>query len=320
MYQTALQISLSPNDLELAKKLLPHQLKVWHGQVEKVYLVCDTQKSRGRFGDNWVSNYNKMISLLEKTKDEYENIEVLFVDYSKITTIGNSFFGKKAPKKDFRGGPFFSYFYAISQIPSKYILHIDSDIFFGGQSQNWFKEAVTILNQNDQILYVSPLPGPPREDGLLLNQKYKPFFGAGDKAYAFNTMSTRIFLIDKIRLYKYLPLPLKKVKGRKLLKALADRNPYYDLPENLLTQHMVQNNLIRVDFLGKEKGMWTLHPPYKTGTFYENILSLINRIDKCDIPDSQKGFYDIHDSMIDWSDARKSLKKNRWWRKLFKKA
>jgi hypothetical protein len=315
MYRSALQISLSPGDLKLVDCLLIHQLKVWYPQVDKVYLICDTQKSKGRFGVGWDESFVNFKKTLVKIKNEYEKVEVIYVDYKKLDVIGNKYFLASNPRKDFRGGPFFSYFFALDEIPAKYILHIDSDIFFGGQSKSWYEEAISFLETNKDVLYVSPLPGPPREDEILIDQKCNPI-PEHKHAHKFEYMSTRVFLLDKERLIQHLPLPLNRVSGSQLIKALIKRNPPFDLPENLLSQHMREKNLLRIDFLGKGKGMWTLHPPYKTEAFYTELPKLIEKIENNDIPELQKGFYDINDSMIDWSDARDKIKKNRWWKRL----
>ena len=63
--------------------------------------------------------------------------------------------------------------------------------------------------------------------------------------------------------------------------------------------------LHRVDFLGAGGGMWSLHPLYRSPSFYEKLPELIQRVEEGDIPDGQRGDYDLNDSMLDWSDVRK---------------
>jgi hypothetical protein len=79
-------------------------------------------------------------------------------------------------------------------------------------------------------------------------------------------------------------------------------------------------NLKRVDFLGTGEGLWSLHPPFRNESFFEKLPELINRVESNNIPEEQRGDYDINDSMINWDDAREeirnaSLKKKFW--KLF---
>jgi hypothetical protein len=79
---------------------------------------------------------------------------------------------------------------------------------------------------------------------------------------------------------------------------------------------MQQHGLSRLEFLGQAPGMWSLHPPYRSSNFYDNLPNLIQRIESGDIPEAQRGVHDVNDSLIDWSSAVAALKQNRWWKRL----
>jgi hypothetical protein len=66
---------------------------------------------------------------------------------------------------------------------------------------------------------------------------------------------------------------------------------------------MVRHSLWRVDFLGTEPGMYSLHPPYRSESFHRELPRLIARVVTDDIPAGQRGDYDINSSMFDWTDA-----------------
>ena len=73
-------------------------------------------------------------------------------------------------------------------------------------------------------------------------------------------------------------------------------------------------NLYRIDFLGNDPGMWSLHPPYRSTLFYDRLPSLIQQVETGDVPESQRGCHDMNDSMVDWSSARKPL-----WKRAMKR-
>jgi hypothetical protein len=77
---------------------------------------------------------------------------------------------------------------------------------------------------------------------------------------------------------------------------------------------MLTNHLKRLDFLGKGKGLWSVHPPFRTKSFYDNLENIINRINNDDLPETQYGFYDVVDELCDWKEGWDNLKKNRWWK------
>jgi hypothetical protein len=66
---------------------------------------------------------------------------------------------------------------------------------------------------------------------------------------------------------------------------------------------MMRKGLSRIDFLGSGAGLYSLHPPYRTDTFYRELPHLIARIVAGAIPEAQRGEYDVNSSMFDWTEA-----------------
>jgi hypothetical protein len=81
-------------------------------------------------------------------------------------------------------------------------------------------------------------------------------------------------------------------------------NPVVAMPEQFLTMAMRQHNLIRVDQLGSEPGIWSLHPAYRSPAFYEALPEIIRRVETGDVPQAQRGHYDIVDALFDFSEQR----------------
>ena len=313
---------MAPGDWRHAKVLLLHQLQQWANQVDEVIVTIDEHRSEGRFSRNWEEGRQRIRATVEEALEPYSHAHWVSVDYSETTKekLAKRFFGGSSmPNKDYRGGPFYSYFYGLGEAKYDLVFHTDSDIFYGGGSQNWMAEATELLVENTDLLFCSPLPGPPTKDGHLTTQESK-FCDLAPNAHRFSTMSTRLFLTDRSRFTKRLcPLPLPEPNLRNRIKALVEGNPPYKLPEDILSNSMLSESMFRVDFLGSSPGMWSLHPPYRTDEFYSSLPHLISQVENGNVPESQKGKYDMDDSMVDWSPARKAMSRNRWWQRLWRR-
>ncbi len=275
----ALQINLAPPDLPIATHLTPHQIEAFQDQVSEIVLTVETRPSRGYFAAGWQENVRPLGELLKELCRSYAKCRVVEIDYTQRARqdVANKFFGGIIPPlKDFRGGP------------------------LGGHHPNWIKEAIRILESRDDVLACSPVPGPPTRDGHLRFAAMKE--NPDDRIYEFDNFSTRVFFVDK-RKFASLPIRLGRPDFKGCLTSIIDGNPFAELPETAITKLMQHNKLKRVDF-GE---IWSLHPPYKGRKFASQVPVLIQRIKNEDVPESQRGFYDIVDDFFDLSEARAQL-------------
>jgi hypothetical protein len=319
--KSALQINLYPLDARHAAHTLKHQLEAWAGQVERVVLTVDTKQSRnGRYhGVAYGENRKRLFDLIEGFARRFPKITLAEVDYSPAAreAVRQRYFATSAdyPEKAFDGGPFHTYFYGLLQADADYVLHMDGDMLFGGGSQEWLSEAFGWLEKTPDALFAGPLPGPPRSDGSLADL-HRSFPGlaclpaperlATDyPAYRFTSVSTRIFVIDQRKFDAQVgALDLVRPSFKRRLRARAYGQSPRSMPaEEILSAAMMQHGLCRIDFLGSGSGMYSLHPPYRSETFYRELPKLIARIQAGEVPEDQRGDYDINSSMIDWTDA-----------------
>ncbi len=313
-----LQISLSPSDYRHARELLPHQIGIWRPQVSEILLTVDLHRSAGRFSAQWEEGRDKILALAQS----FAGARAVVVDYGpeSMARVSAEFFGGRCvPAKDFRGGPYYSYFFAMNAARHEYVLHTDSDMFFGGGSPTWVAEAIAHMTVHPEVLFTAPLPGPPAADGRLHSQTADP---EPDSAHAFHfsAMSTRLFLMDRGRFRNRIgSLHARRPPAlRNAIKALVEGNPPQDLPEHLFTDAMRADGLVRREFLGTAPGMWSLHPPYRCADFYNRLPELVRRVEAGEIPEAQRGDHDMNASMVDWSEAHAALSQNRWWKRLLR--
>ncbi len=327
--RTALQINMHPLDARHVAYTLEHQLGVWSGQVDRISLTVDSKRSRsGRYrGSDYEENRDRLYGCIQNLANRYPKIDIVEVDYSSAAreAVREKYFSTVAavPEKAFDGGPFHAYFFGLLAANADYVVHMDSDMLFGGASQTWLQEAIRLLENTPDALFVGPLPGPPREDGELADL-HRAFPGRTGlpvptrlatpyPAYRFQSVSTRIFVLDQRRFHaRVQSLDLVRPDAKRRLRALLYRESPLSAPaEEVLTDAMIRKGFYRIDFLGTGAGMYSLHPPYRSEHFYRELPRLIARIVDGDIPAAQRGDYDVNSSMIDWTEALLQKTKSR---------
>lgn len=319
--RATLQINLHPSDVRHAVWTLDHQLDTWSSQVERTVLTVDTRPSRsGRYRDAlYDDNRRKLFHHLEALAARRSGVEIVEVDYSPraMDAARQRYFPRSDayPQKAFDGGPFHVYFHGLMAADADYVVHMDSDMLFGGGSQSWLDEAFEWFDKVPEALFAGPLPGPPRHDGALggLHGSLpgtRPLpapkrLAAPYPAYRFHSVSTRIFVFNQKRFdtmsggFDILRPDLR----RRLRARLFHQSPSTMPAEEAMTNTLLARELCRVDFLGSGLGLYSLHPPYRSERFYRELPGLIARIVTGDIPEGQRGDYDVNASMIDWTEA-----------------
>ncbi|MEJ1963996.1 MAG: capsular biosynthesis protein [Gammaproteobacteria bacterium] len=324
---TAVQINVYPMDLRHVKHLLPHQIRVWGDMVDRIVVTVDVHQSRsGRYrGKNFAESLAQLHALLAEHQKRFSKLEVVEVDYrpETLSKVAQYFFGTSSmPVKAWDGGPFYAYFYGLYATPARYIVHFDGDLLFGGGSRTWLSEAIALLESREDVLLVSPFPGPPREDGRLFGHQQDQGFSFAREpmeslAYRFSHASTRIFAIDMVRFEQTLgAFPLIPPHAIQRLKAkLLGNPPIAREAEVILSIALERSKLLRIDFLGTAPGLWGLHPPYRSEEFYTRLPEIIERVEQNRVPEAQRGDYELNDSIIDWTEARAAT---RWHRRYFR--
>ena len=329
MNPVTLNITVSPMDWRHAVHVLPHQLRQWGGQVADVQFTLNLQARNGKYGSVADQALASLTGLLDDICAEHPHAHVREVDYSAQAQreVGDRFFdGRAVPSVNHDGGPYYSYFFGWHAARHDLVFHADSDMLFGGGSQTWMSEAVALLSDEPGVLTTAPLPGPPTYDGNLPEHIARQHSDAGglphredhgSLGYRFYGCSTRVWLFDRAKLSERLGgMPRERPRPRSYLRARLEGHPPVELPEKSMTRRMNEVGLRRVDFLGTSPGMWTLHPAMRSEEFYAALEDLVRRVETGDIPDEQRGDYDVNDSMVDWTSARASMRRRSGLRRI----
>ena len=165
-----LQISLAPGDLRFAAEIVPHQLRMWRTQFDEALLTLDLHRSAGHYGRGWDEGRAGIERMAHELAAAESAARVVHVDYSSeaMSAVADAFFGGRAvPAKAHDGAPFYSYYFGLWAARHDHVLHVDSDILFGGGSSTWIAEATGALAKDAELLFCNPLAGPPTADGEL---------------------------------------------------------------------------------------------------------------------------------------------------------
>ena len=208
--------------------------------------------------------------------------KVIDIDYSdtRRARIYNKHFGKDVGQThDWKGTPIYSYIFSAEEAQADYLVHFDSDMLFYQQvGFNWVEHGIKLLQEHPDILAVSPLAGPPSEDGTLY--QIDPYQYDLRGFNRFKTFSARVFLIDRKRFDLLLPLRPRKSGDGKLM-----------FWEQMVTQRMAETQFIRVDLATPQA--WSLHPNLHDSDFITALPKIRERVETGWYPPEQAGYYDL---------------------------
>lgn len=161
-----LQINLAPVDYPMVKHTLPSQIEVFGKSCQEVLLTFDVRRVEGSrlSASDWDTNLSLIEDFVEKeVKPAFPEVAIkldkMVYDEKLRIEIGEYFMGKaKAiPLKDFRGGPYYSYYFGLYHASNNLILHLDADMMLVGSAEQWFNEAIEALEQDDTLFACAPL-------------------------------------------------------------------------------------------------------------------------------------------------------------------
>jgi hypothetical protein len=297
-----LQVNVAPIDLPHADATLRHHLRRWGSQVAQVRYTLDLRKSPGPRGTDFEERRPAMEQLVEELAAASPAARVAAVDYREdaVRRVGEMFFaGVPPPAKDCYGAPFYGYFYGFAEVQTRYLLHMDCDMLFGGGSQTWIGEAIDLLRERPEVLFVAPLGGPPSVDvriprNVRRRQRHAQAFGSvpvlearEPRCYRLAHVGSRIFFADLDRLRSAGPFSVLEAPPWSFGANLAT-TPF--LPaESTLSEAMARGEWLRLDYLGHEPGMWTLHPGQRGPGFAANLPNVIAALEQNVVPEHQRG-------------------------------
>lgn len=303
-----LSILVARTDIPYMLSTIPHLVRSCRFQFSKRILVVDSAPLGNAYRDRpGVGTLDQLYACCTQLLSDGVVDKFIDIDYSKNyrNRVYKKHFGKSMwETHNFRGYPILGSIFSIEETESDYIVHFDSDMLFHQQSDyNWIEEGIKLLQKHQDVISVSPLSGPPTENGNLIQQTEVGELYEHDERgfYRFKTFTSRVFLIDRKRFDLLLPLQIKlpvksRIKGYLTRKSLLP--PWEDMVGNRLEKTLY----FRVD-LDSPKA-WTIHPNLRSPEFFEALSDIIKKIEAGWYPSGQGGYYDLKLEL--WLDSHMS--------------
>ena len=207
--------------------------------------------------------------------------------------ISSQYFGRSRIRRprDHRNIPLFGWISGIEACTSRYLLHFDCDILLYQQpGYSWIDEGVRLLHRRGDIMSVAPHPGPPASDGLL-HQRATVEWKRDDGFLAFNSFTTRRYLIDTERFQAFLPIRLTHCPWKKRIRRWLRGKGTANTWESHIKTALADSRFCRADL--DTSRAWTLHCKSRGKPFEDALPQIIERIERGEFPEQQAGHYNL---------------------------
>jgi hypothetical protein len=274
---------------------IPHLVRKCQFDISERVLVIDTaplsDNYRSRPG---IGTMEELRLCCQQLLERKVVDKLLDIDYSEQyrKQVYKKHFGHDIKTThDFRGYPILGSVFAIESSQTDYIVHFDSDMLLYQQAEhNWIQDGIDLMQQNPDIMFVSPLSGPPSGDGSL-RQKGVDYQRHSSGHYSFTDFTSRKFLVNRKRLEEILPLqPLWISWKRRYLSYFTGKSAMWSW-EVMISNRLKATDYVRVDLDSPQA--WTLHTPDHGAKFIQSLPTVIDRVEKGDYPPVQAGDYDL---------------------------
>jgi hypothetical protein len=295
MNSCSLSILVARTDIPFMMQTIPHLVKSCQFDFLERVLFVETAPLSGIFRNRpGIGTFAQLKDCCEQLLKASVVDRVVEIDYSTATRkqIYRKHFGKDVRfTHDYRGASVFGFIYSLEAAKGDYVLHFDSDMLLHQQPNHcWITEAIAVLQNNSDVMFVSPLAGSPSQDGSL-NQRGVSYQKDPRGFYAFKQFTSRKFLVDRNRLNQMLPIQPSWVSwNRKVLSSLTNQSAL-NVWEIIMSQALQSSQYIRAD-LSSPKA-WTLHTPDHGAAFIQALPSIIAGIESGRYPSEQAGDYDL---------------------------
>lgn len=218
------------------------------------------------------------------------------IDYSRNSRrriYSKHFAGPMRQTHSHGGYPILGSIEAVEESRAEFLVHFDSDmLLYQEPGFSWIDEGIKLLREHQDLVAVLPRSGPPHQSGRLRQQEetgevYEP---DARGIYCFKTFTSRVFLIDRQRFDRVLPLRPRLPLIEILRNYFTTHNTMPEW-ETMVGYRLQETGLVRADLTSTRA--WTLHPDERGDRFEAALPNLITRIEAGYYPIEQGGYYDL---------------------------
>ncbi len=314
MHDVTLQINLSPGDINYALITVPTLVNAHRSYVDETVAIvdcCRPQKTKivdpkSRFGEpEFSQRVEKICAIAEelKIKGYLDKIIYLRPGNSLQPILSRKYLGNLVKEThDYGGCALMSYLAAFEVTTTRYLIHYDADmLLYQAPDYDWSTEARKFMDKDSKAVAASPRISPPFSKEKNLPDapsvhEGRPFIPV-EGGWRNDWFSNRCYVIDKDKLFSYLPL----IQGSLLLETLLVKylnRGYPRSPEIMLFKRVGGAGGWRLNL--KSEKAWLLHPATKPSDYIELLPKIQKAVLQGRVPVEQRGYADINLSA--WKD------------------
>lgn len=298
-------ILVARTDIPFMMNTIPHLMRMSNFPFEEKVLAIDTAPLSGekvkRLGVGTMDQLRDRTEQLLKKGIVDRPVDINYNQDYQQQVYRKHFGSPIRSTHNYKGYPILGTIFTIEECKSDYMLHFDSDMLLHQKPDySWVEEAINLMEKHPEIISFRPLTGPPTEDGEIYQRM--SYEKDPDGFYKFKFFGSRVYLINRKRFDKLLPLPIiwrsyrKKFMNNLPLKLQTQVNYItgkgkLDSWEIMVSKQLEQTEYFRGTLANPQA--WTLHPTDRRPAFIEALPEIIQKIEAGEYPSEQAGYYDL---------------------------
>ncbi len=231
-------------DIKFMQQTIPHLIRMCRYPFVERILHVDDPTLRGEYLTRPdIASAEEHYSICQRllAAGIVDRVERIRYDRDTLVQTGKKHFGRVAPfTHDVHGYPIHGSAFCIDDVNTDYMVHFDCDMLLHSDPEfSWIAKGIELMEKHEDILFASPLAGPPSKHGTLKQDpdaKFRIDEAAG--CYRFQTFTSRKFLVNRKRLSAHLPVPLVFTSVRQRLKSLFTRKSCLWNWEVMISKHL----------------------------------------------------------------------------------
>lgn len=292
-----LSILVARTDTSFMMHTVPHLIRSNTYPFAERVLVVDTAPLGATYSERpHVGTIEELMDCCARLHRDGVVDRVLPIDYdrSRRAQLYRKHFGRNLwQTHDHRGYPILGIIWSLETARTDYVVHFDSDMLLHQDTGYcWIEKGIDALKRRDELIAVLPRSGPPGDDGRLIQQESvgEAYVRDGEGFYLLDSFTSRVFLTDRRRLDRLLPLGVGRSLRRRMKERLTRSNTVPPW-EELIGRRLETSRFVRADL---DTGhAWTLHSEARGQEWVTMLPSIIRQVEDGWYPPQQAGFYDL---------------------------
>src|SRR5262245_377693 len=298
-----LQINVAAVDLPYAAHIVPALARSHRAAGREILLTVDATKPQKTGQTNPAARCPELqssrdVDALQALGDSLvrdrtiDRVLTLMPGDPWLAEVARKYSGRWIPEShDYGGRPITGYWAGIEAAKTRYVIHYDGDMFLHQDPGfDWAEHAIPFLEQQPDAVSATPRLAAPYASRIPYGDSASSHEGValapvegGWKQYFF---STRVFLIDRQKFERYLPL----ARGQILAEQLAVKWLRRGFPRSAEKMYWTTvGGAGGYRLVLSTENAWVLHPPWKPEWYAGLVPAIVECVANNRVPDAQLG-------------------------------